>query len=210
MPIVFQKEVNPQVKLAVWHIEEDISENLPLLHKSDKTDVKKDMVEKKQLETIATRLLIKSLVEKSGRSYSGITKDEHGKPHLKGHQDLPISISHAFPYAAAIIDGTSSTGIDIEASREQIERIRHKFMSDIELDNFKSIDEMTIIWAAKECLYKIHGRKRLIFRRHLAIKRVDDETLIGEVKDERLKESYQLKYQKIDSQWLVYKEFQHN
>lgn len=206
MPIVHQKEVNSKVRLAVWKIEETVEELLPLLFFTDQKDITDNLLEKKKLEIIATRHLLKHLVENEGITYSGISKDSHGKPHLLNTSGIHISISHAYPYAAAILDLSGSTGIDIEAPREQILRIRHKFLSEVELNLSNDIDHLTILWAAKECLYKIYGRKQLIFKQHLAIAFRDSDTLKGEINIDESNEVFGLKFEKVDTHWLVYKE----
>ncbi len=206
MPIVHQKEVNSSVKLAVWKIEETVEELLPPLFITDQNEITSNLLEKKKLEIIATRHLIRHLVENEGFSYSGIIKDSHGKPHLLNTANIHISISHAYPYAAAILDLSGFTGIDIEAPRDQIFRIRHKFLSENELKLSNDIDQLTILWAAKECLYKIYGRKQLIFKQHLTITLRDSDHLKGEIKIDDFKEAFSLKFEKIDTQWLVYKE----
>ena len=139
--------------------------------------------------------------------YDGLWKDDHGKPHLRQNESH-MSISHAYPYAAAIIDHCGSTGIDIEAPRDQIKRICHKFMSDTELNLNQSIDRMTIIWAAKECLYKIYGRRQLIFRKDLSIRFEKDELLIGQIMTENHTAIYRLKVENRNGHWLVYKDAQ--
>ncbi len=206
MPIVYQKEVNPSVKLAVWRIEENTTDLLPLLYSEDKKDITDQLLEKKKLEIMATRLLLKNLVEKEALNYQGISKDSHGKPHPLNSANTHISISHAYPYAAAIIDLSGSTGIDIEAPREQILRIKHKFLSEEELKFCENIDQLTILWAAKECLYKIYGRKQLIFKKHLSIEFGTQNLLRGSIKIDDFQQNFILKFEKIDTQWLVYKE----
>jgi len=205
MPIAFYKEVSSKVKWAVWKIVESIEDFQDQLHPSDEDSVGSNLVEKKKLETIATRLLVKKLVEDSGNTYYGLYKDEHGKPHLTGHDEIYVSISHAYPYAAAIIDFSEPTGIDIEARREQIFRIKHKFLSPEEMQHQDDIDHLTIIWAAKETLYKIHGRKKLLFKSELKVTFEHDQGLIGRIILPDQIFSYELEYQRIADHWLVFK-----
>lgn len=205
MPIVYRKEVNQNVKLAVWRIEENVMELYPELFVDDQKDITDQLLENKKLEIIATRLLLKTLVENEGFKYAGITKDEHGKPYLNELKAFHISISHAFPYATAILDSSESTGIDIEAPREQIVRIKKKFLSDSELNSSDTIDQLTILWAAKECLYKIYGRKQVIFRQNLSVEFQGGHSLLGEIHIQDYTRSFNLRYEKIESHWLVYK-----
>ena len=204
MPIVLQKETNDQVMLAVWHITEQFDDLYDNLIGPDQDDILDHFVEKKKLEMIATRLLLVQLTKEMRIPYEGIWKDDHGKPHLK-NSDVSISISHAFPYAAAIIDRNGPTGIDIELPREQIHRIKHKFLSDNELSAANNIDLLTIYWCAKECLYKIYGRKQLIFRRHLYVHEKDDGLLGGKINFNEQSEQFDMAYLRVNEHWLVYK-----
>ena len=205
MPIVFQNEVVPGVKVAVWHITESIGEIFPMVHNMDRSDVKDIFLEKKKLETIATRILLQKLVVDSGLNYHGTLKDVHGKPHLSSHDAVHVSISHSFPYAAAILDKHGPTGIDIESPREQINRIKHKFLSHEELNNDLDIDELTKLWCAKECLYKIYGRRSVIFSKDIRIKPHENGLLTGEIDINNNKKIYELGVEKISEHWLIFK-----
>ena len=64
-------------------------------------------------------------------------------------------------------------GIDIEMQRDKIVRIAHKFTP---LQEYKTIanhnalvSKLTIVWGAKESLYKIYGKKKLLFLHHIYI-----------------------------------------
>ena len=203
MPIVRQKEISSTIKLAVWHIVESTEELMKLIAPQDLNAFPEKVLDKKKQEILATRIILKELCHTMGLNYQGIFKDEHGKPFLKGHNHH-ISISHAFPYAAAIIDANGSTGIDLEAPREQIHRIKHKFLTDREMRE-ESTDKLTIMWAGKECLYKIYGRKQLIFRQHLALNFGPDGILWGKISRDSYRKEIKMAIEQINDHWLIYK-----
>src|SRR5690606_36591656 len=95
-----------------------------------------------------------------------ISYDENGKPYL--NNGLAFSISHSGIYAAIIINKTGC-GIDIEKISPKVERIKHKFLNDTDLELIDSLDDyplkiLTMYWCAKEALYKLYGNKKLIFK----------------------------------------------
>lgn len=124
---------------------------------------------KKRLEWLAGRALVRTLVESLGLAYSGIRKDEFGKPFLKS---LPhsISLSHSFPYVAAQIDRTQSVGIDVEQTQEKLRQVVPRILSSEEItDAGDHLTKLCIYWCAKEALYKIYGKRNLLFTDHLRI-----------------------------------------
>src|SRR5687768_13823569 len=56
----------------------------------------------KRLEFLAVRSLIKALLNHWGVAFEGLRKDPFGKPSLIG-PDFEISLSHSYPFVAAII-----------------------------------------------------------------------------------------------------------
>jgi 4'-phosphopantetheinyl transferase EntD len=97
--------------------------------------------------------------------------DEFGKPHLKDGKY--ISITHSFIYSAVIISDTNVVGIDIEKQRDKIVKIAQKFTFIEEYKTIANHDalvrKLTIVWGAKESLYKIYGKKKLLFKDHIYI-----------------------------------------
>lgn len=124
----------------------------------------------KRLEWLAGRALIKTLVEKCGLTYEGLRKDEYGKPFLKTHPHS-ISLSHSFPFVAAQLDASHSVGIDVEQVKEKLRQVGPRVLSPGEIaDAGNDLTKLCIYWCAKEALYKIHGRRNLLFSDHLQIK----------------------------------------
>lgn len=123
----------------------------------------------KRLEFLAGRALIKTLVDQWGLRYEGLTKDIYGKPYLSG-SDIHISLSHSYPYVAAIVHRTKNVGIDLEQPKEKLLRIAHRVLSETELhDAGTNLVKHCIYWCAKESLIKIYGKKDLILSRDLLI-----------------------------------------
>lgn len=123
----------------------------------------------KRLEWLAGRVLVKEIFTSMSLSFEGITKDQYGKPFPKGH-DCHISLSHSYPYVAALVDRSEPVGIDLEQPKDKLLRIAHRILHDEELVSAgKDVIKHTIFWCAKETLVKLHGQKNLVFAENLII-----------------------------------------
>lgn len=123
----------------------------------------------KRREFLAGRSLIKALLSKWQFPYHGIEKDRYGKPFLTD-KNLHISISHSYPFVAAIIHRQKNVGIDLEQPKDKLLRIAHRILAADELSNAgEDVVKHCVYWCAKETLIKIYGKKDLIFSKNLLI-----------------------------------------
>lgn len=154
---------------AVWHIdepEEFLATQLPV------SDACPEEIQfpRKRLEWLAGRALLKHLATESGLNYQGVVKDEFGKPFLKG-LDYQVSISNSFPYVAAQIHPTQSVGIDLEQPRPKLLHVMRRVLTENEWkDGANNLQKLCVYWCAKEALYKIYGKRSLIFNEHILVK----------------------------------------
>ncbi|XOV68966.1 MAG: 4'-phosphopantetheinyl transferase family protein [Fluviicola sp.] len=125
---------------------------------------------KRKREFIATRALRHELY---GNKHIHYTPE--GAPYI--HTDTFISISHSKNVVAIAENHEFPIGLDLEPLRPNIQRVMHKFLSEEELVNFdcNDIQLLTSIWSAKETLYKLAGRKQIIFRDELHISRINNQ-----------------------------------
>lgn len=124
----------------------------------------------KRLEYLAGRVLIKTLLKEWGISFQGLTKDAFGKPFLEG-SEIKVSLSHSYPYVAAILHLHKNVGIDLEQPKSKLLRIGPRVLATDELtDAGDNVIKHCIYWCAKETLIKIHGKKDLVFSENLLIK----------------------------------------
>lgn len=159
----------------------------------------------KQCESLAARLVIKEILGYWGISYEGIWKDAMNKPHLI-NSDFYISISHASTYGVGIVHKKKPVGIDMELVRDKIKRISHKFLSSQELQNTEdNLEKLIILWAGKEALYKLYGKKKLIFNTGMLTESFYLEKK-GIVKAllKPLQKSYAIHYQKLEEYYIAY------
>lgn len=95
-----------------------------------------------------------------------ILKNEVGRPYLK-ESSLHISLSHN-QNIAAVMFSTESCGIDVELFREKIIRVQRKFLNKDELEAYSDeVKFLTLIWSAKESIYKMLGIPGLIFKEQI-------------------------------------------
>jgi phosphopantetheinyl transferase len=138
----------------------------------------------KRLEFLAGRALIKSLLANWELQYTGLTKDEYGKPYLAA-SDIRLSLSHSYPYVAAILHRKKTVGIDLEQPKDKLLKIAHRVLAASELkDAGTDIVKHCVYWCAKEALIKIYGKKDLILSRDLFISpffRSSEGHLIGRI-----------------------------
>lgn len=166
MPLVKLQKTGKQSGWAIWFITEKKDELAQLSPEPCPEDI---VSPQKQLEWLAGRVLIKTLVEQSGMPYHGLYKDEFGKPYLKDHPN-PISLSHSFPYVAAQLDASVSVGIDLEQPKDKLLNIAHRIMAEGErIDAGQDVVKHCVYWCAKEAMYKIYGKRGLIFSNHLNV-----------------------------------------
>ncbi len=165
--------VNPTTKVLIWKIEESFDELIEDIELTTKSAARVNNM-KSELHQRGF-LSIRHLLASEGYTDHDLYYDENGKPHL--HNGLKISITHSFIFSAIIISDIE-VGIDVEKKREKILRIAHKFTTIEDYDKLHYIDvrirKLTIVWCAKESLYKSFNRVGLTFLNHID---VDDFSL---------------------------------
>lgn len=166
MPLSKIESMGPQRAWGLWFISEEEPDLAYLSYESCPEDI---VHPQKRLEYLAGRALIKTLVESVALPYEGLRKDEFGKPFLKVHPHF-ISLSHSYPYVAAQIDPEQPVGIDVEQVKEKLRQVGPRILSSDEYrDGDDNLTKLCIYWCAKEALYKVHGKRNLLFTDHLRI-----------------------------------------
>jgi phosphopantetheinyl transferase len=143
-----------------------------------------------------------------GYTDADLIYDEYGKPHLKNGKF--ISITHSYTFTAIIVSDDLPVGIDIEKQREKILKIAHKFTPFEEYKTIANVDalisKLTIVWGAKESLYKIFGKKKLLFLHHIYIEdfRFADEKTIGIIRYDGKEASYKIEFLEFEGFTCVF------
>ena len=176
--------VNKVTKVLIWKIEESISKLQEGIVLSENSTTRLNSM-KSQLHQRGF-LSIRHLLKEVGYTDADLIYDEFGKPHLKNGKF--ISITHSFTFTAMIVSDKFHVGVDIEKQRDKILKIAHKFTPFEEYKTIANVDalisKLTIVWGAKESLYKIYGKKKLLFLHHIYIEdfKFADEKTTGEIR----------------------------
>jgi phosphopantetheinyl transferase len=162
MPIYKRITVDEHTTALIWKIEESLKsleKGVELTdHCRERYNGMKSQIHKKGF------MSIRHLLKEFGYSDFDLDYDTKGKPHLKdGHE---ISITHSFEFTGVIVSN-KKVGIDIEKQRDKIKLIAPKFTPIEEYealgDTEDLVRKLTIVWGAKESLYKLYGKKGLLF-----------------------------------------------
>jgi len=204
MPLFKTIKPNNHTTIYVWKIEEtlsDLAENTPLTARSEERMVamKSDLHKRGFLS-------VRHLLKAAGFSDFDLFYNDNGKPHLTNGKH--ISITHSFTYSAIAISDFA-IGIDIEKNREKIKIIQHRFV------NFEKgfihkdddyIEQLTVIWGAKEALYKIYPFGGLTFKNDIDINsfQIADKKTTGYIKVEGWDKNYDIRFEQLDGFTLVY------
>lgn len=168
MPLYKTITVNPTTKVFIWKIEESfeiLSEGISLTGNcSGRVENMKSDLHRRGF------MSIRHLLSLSGYTDHDLKYDENGKPHLKDNKH--ISITHSFNFSAIIVSDIE-VGIDIEKQRNKILKIAHKFTPIEEYRTIANEDAMmrklTIVWCAKESLYKSFSEKGVSFLENIYV-----------------------------------------
>jgi 4'-phosphopantetheinyl transferase len=170
MPLSQIESTGSQSAWGLWFITEDEPDLSYLSFESCPEEI---LHPQKRLEYLAGRALMRTLVESAKLIYEGISKDEFGKPFLKTHPHA-ISLSHSYPYVAAQINREHSVGIDVEQIKDKLKQVGPRVLSPSEVsDAAGNLVKLCIYWCAKEALYKIHGKRNVLFSDHLHVQPFD-------------------------------------
>lgn len=176
MPLYKTITVTPSISVYIWKVTESetmLSKNIEL------TPVCSLRLEGMKSEQHRKGFLsIRHLLAEAGYVDHDLFYDETGKPHLKDGNRISITHSHDFT-AIIVAQHTDEVGIDIELQRDKILTIAHKFTQIEEYSTLANseaiIRKLTIVWGAKESLYKIYNQKGLSFLQHIDVKEFDLE-----------------------------------
>lgn len=169
MPLYKTITVGVDTFLAIWKVdetEEYLGDGIQLSeHCQKRFDGMKSQMHRRAF------LSIRHLMAHYGYVDTDLFYDEAGKPHL--NDGKLISITHSHNFTGIIISDNIQVGIDIEMQREKILRIAHKFTPFEEYKTLANteavIRKLTIVWGAKESLYKIYGEQGISFLHHIDV-----------------------------------------
>jgi phosphopantetheinyl transferase len=168
MPLFNQYKINENCTWGIWQLTENEEDLLRLLGEKIETEELLRITNKqRRVQWLGARALVSTLLPEK-KFY--ICKDSHGKPYIEG-RDGHISFSHAGEYAVAIFHKKKSVGIDIEKVSLKIQRVISRVCTEEELNQVEnSLENLTLLWCAKEALYKCYGKKKLDFKKGIKVR----------------------------------------
>lgn len=163
----YQDLTDKNAAIQFWkYNEDDVFDHTDLINPEDFAKVE-HYHPKKLIEYLMIRQMLKMLKPDHKILYKTI-----GQPYLFP-KDAFISISHSYPFAALAIS-QKRVGIDMERIQPKIVRVKHKFLNEAELSWTETEDEvelLTVIWAVKEALYKLHPSKLWSLKKHYEVEK---------------------------------------
>ncbi|HHU58710.1 MAG TPA: 4'-phosphopantetheinyl transferase superfamily protein [Bacteroidales bacterium] len=169
MPLLFEQEKKGEGRLAVWHINETENELLQLLPMEPDLAGQLQGIghPEKRREWLASRILLHQLTGNT----QALIYQPGGQPCLQQKQPR-ISLSHTHNYAAAVASEHCQPGVDIEYQGERAGRLLKRFANEEELSQLKKLKQQsaaTLLWCAKETVYKVLNRPGLLFREEIRV-----------------------------------------
>ncbi|WP_400193765.1 4'-phosphopantetheinyl transferase family protein [Hymenobacter sp. B81] len=118
---------------------------------------------------LAGRALVHTLLPELTATPAFVRNDEAtNQPLLAGLPDFGVSLSHSGPWVAALLTTSGRVGIDVELVRPKARLLAPKFLTETELADAGDDDvKYSLNWSAKETLYKLYSRRRLLFKEHI-------------------------------------------
>ena len=169
MPFYTVLDRFPGVRVALWRLAEDSETLCGFFPEKSKGVCEKAVggitAEKRRRERLAARLLLLRLGQTGDIVY-----DRHGKTGIFD-ESVHISISHTQGWVVVAV-ADRPVGIDIETWGKRALKVSERFLGMEEREMLKCDvpdDVATLLWSAKESMFKILGIEGVDFARHLSI-----------------------------------------
>lgn len=206
MPLYQTIQCNATTKIVVWKITESYEELFSKVTLKEKTQLRLSGM-KSEIHQRAF-LSVRMLIQEVGFTDHDLHYDEFGKPYFDCEHHISITHSHHF---AAIIVSKETVGIDMELQREKIIRIADKFV-ETETSYLNTtpiadyVRELTVIWGAKEAIFKIRNEKGISFKDHIQVETfsLDENQTQASLHFEGLIKNFEVNYLEIENFTLVY------
>ncbi|WP_347157889.1 4'-phosphopantetheinyl transferase superfamily protein [Pontibacter chitinilyticus] len=206
MPLLLTRSLNPHTLLSIWHLTEPPEELQHLMPAHAAAHLLPGQVHpRRQREWLASRVLAYRLLQHFTPEPLLLQRNEAGKPYF-ARQGLHVSITHSPHLAAVILSDKYEVGTDIELITPKALRVADKFLSETEKENTKADTKKTCLyWSAKETLYKLYSRKKLILKENIHVSPSAEANMLqGRVQTENFSKLYQIAYETLHEHVLTY------
>lgn len=185
-------------RIWVWQIdgsEGSLQKSLPLNFQEGLTLIKAPLA---RLHYLSTRYLLKNYAK-----VNFIDKDANGMP-ITGKENEFISISHDNDFSAVALS-LKKIGIDVQEVTGKINKIASRFVHKEDKTYIKDEEmSLTLIWAAKEAVFKYLQKTGVVFKEELKINQTGEDSLEAFFLRENEEEKILLKFCTFDNYFLVY------
>ena len=189
MPLHTIQRLSPAAVLGLWHLTETPAELWATLpHAAAYAPLLPATADaRRQAQWLAGRRLTHSLVGELPTPLPPETlvqNDPTGRPWLAGAPaDTVLSLSHSGAWVAAVLARGGRAGVDVELIRDKAQRLAGKFLAENEWARARAAvapanagAHYTLLWSAKETLYKLAARRGIIFRQQLLLHEFSPQT----------------------------------
>jgi 4'-phosphopantetheinyl transferase len=196
MPLHSVRPLPGGAHLGLWHLTETPTELWAQLAGADAyrplLPARADGL--RQAQWLAGRVLVQHTLQAAGLAavppLPQLHNEATGRPYLVGAHKVPaVSLSHSGAWVAVLLAPPNTpVGIDVEVVRDKALRIARKFLNATELAATEglalldyapsllgtaptpaSTEVFSLLWSAKETLYKLAGQRGIIFRENLLL-----------------------------------------
>jgi phosphopantetheinyl transferase len=182
MPLHSIQHLAPTAVLGLWHLTETPAELWHLLpqQRAYQALMPTTADATRQAQWLAGRVLIHALSTEIMAGPTAdlvVNNDATGRPWLVGSgHGLAVSLSHSGSWVAAVLAHGSRAGVDIEIIRSKAHRLAGKFLAPNEwaaaqaaTQSIEAGAHYTLLWSAKETLYKLAAQRGIIFKTQLLL-----------------------------------------
>ncbi|MGV3505171.1 MAG: 4'-phosphopantetheinyl transferase family protein [Adhaeribacter sp.] len=171
MPLQSIRKINADTVMGLWHLQEPaeaLDQQLRALAPAALLFPSFTHASRQQ-QWLGGRLLAYTLLQELSPDRPLLVAAPGEKPFFE-QAGLHLSISHTRSQVAAILSRRAPVGIDLETIHPKVLRVKDKFLTPAEQDLAgQDLNKTLIYWCAKETLYKLHGRKQVLFKEHLQV-----------------------------------------
>lgn len=205
MPLHQIIQPDAQTTIYLWKITEPLSQLLDEVALKDKSLQRLQSMKSEQHQR--GFLSVRKLLQTAGYTDFNLHYDPFGKPYFDDGKHISISHSHEF---SSIIITHRNVGIDLEMQREKIAVIGFKFAErELRFLNPESADyirKLTIIWGAKEAIFKIRNEVGISFNNHIEVAAFDlaSKKTTAVLNFAGNKITYELFFEEVENFTLVY------
>ena len=167
MPLINSIVLSNDLQILIWNIEEtlqELFENIKLTPEDlNRLKKRKKVINQKGF------LAIRNLFLSADIYTEKLLYNSMGAPVLKSGKKISISHSQTF---AGIAYGSKPVGFDLECYQKKILNIAPRFLhleEDFVWQESYVVEKITLVWTAKEALYKVIQKKGINFSEQLLI-----------------------------------------